>query len=452
MAARKATLRGAKGCRIIHRNGYLRLALHYRGRRWQETPVSRMKDTTPNRQRLDREWCQPIAALMRGRALDADAYLRHFGVKGTRAAEYRPPVTAGAAAVPTLRAYAVDVWLPRLEREGARPARVRDSRQHLATYIVDAPTSAGGTFGDMALDAIRRRDVQALRDRLGELKLKVKTQRNIIGGTLRAVLRDATEIDGYEVPDNVCRFTWPRPEVSPPDPFTDAERAALVGYFRAKLPHYAGFIRLLFFTGMRPSEATGLQWRDFDRRAGTLDVRRSFYMGSYGSTKTHASVRTIRLLPNVADLLRAMMPLHADPEAPVFTDLQGRPIDQGEWAREHWRRALQAKGLRWRKFYATRHTFISIGLTTGVLPKFLAEYCGTSLAMIEKHYGRFLSSHEDAQLALLASAEPSAEPVPNRAEPRPPKVEVAVSSRNRPEVEWSQRESNPCSRRERPVS
>ncbi len=36
-----------------------------------------------------------------------------------------------------------------------------------------------------------------------------------------------------------------------------------------------------------------------------------------------------------------------------------------------------------------RHTFISVGLTNGVNPKWLADYCGTSVAMIEKHYGKY---------------------------------------------------------------
>ena len=88
----------------------------------------------------------------------------------------------------------------------------------------------------------------------------------------------------------------------------------------------------------------------------------------------------------------------------IFTNLAGGPIDQREWSRYYWRRALRAAGVRLREFYATRHTFISLALTHGVNPKYLAERCGTSLAMIERHYGRFMPGNEDAQLALLASS------------------------------------------------
>src|SRR5262249_54747998 len=53
-----------------------------------------------------------------------------------------------------------------------------------------------------------------------------------------------------------------------------------------------------------------------------------------------------------------------------------------------------------------RRTFISIALTRGLNNKFLAEYRGTSVAMIEGDYGRFLPSAIERQLQLLV--EPTA--------------------------------------------
>ena len=52
-----------------------------------------------------------------------------------------------------------------------------------------------------------------------------------------------------------------------------------------------------------------------------------------------------------------------------------------------------------------RHTFISMGLTKGVKIKWLAEYCGTSVAMIEKHYGKYLGGDSEEQLNRLLGAE-----------------------------------------------
>jgi hypothetical protein len=88
------------------------------------------------------------------------------------------------------------------------------------------------------------------------------------------------------------------------------------------------------------------------------------------------------------------------PDDFVFTTPQGHPVDGDRFVEQHWHRALSATGIRPRKFYATRHTFISSALTKGANLKWLAEYCGTSVEMIEKHYGRYMRADAD-QLALI---------------------------------------------------
>src|SRR5262249_21364315 len=91
-----------------------------------------------------------------------------------------------------------------------------------------------------------------------------------------------------------------------------------------------------------------------------------------------------------------LMPLHVDPNTYVFTNAKnGGPIDQGEFAKTHWRAALRVTGGKARKFYATRHTFISLTLPRARNLKALADYCGTSVAMIEQHYGRYMGDQPD---------------------------------------------------------
>ena len=51
---------------------------------------------------------------------------------------------------------------------------------------------------------------------------------------------------------------------------------------------------------------------------------------------------------------------------------------------------MRSLGIRPRKFYSTRHTFIAWALSEGANLKGLAEYCGTSVQMIEQSYGRFM--------------------------------------------------------------
>jgi hypothetical protein len=56
-------------------------------------------------------------------------------------------------------------------------------------------------------------------------------------------------------------------------------------------------------------------------------------------------------------------------------------------------------------FTPTRHTFISHALSRGTNIKWLAQYCGTSIQMIEKHYGKYIKSDAKEQLKKLFEGE-----------------------------------------------
>ncbi|MDP6559761.1 MAG: hypothetical protein QF619_06540 [Candidatus Binatia bacterium] len=46
-----------------------------------------------------------------------------------------------------------------------------------------------------------------------------------------------------------------------------------------------------------------------------------------------------------------------------------------------------------------------MALSAGVNIKWLAEQCGTSVAMIEQHYGRYIKDDGDAPLRAILGAE-----------------------------------------------
>jgi hypothetical protein len=83
-----------------------------------------------------------------------------------------------------------------------------------------------------------------------------------------------------------------------------------------------------------------------------------------------------------------------------------------------------------------RHAFISVGLTNGVKIKWLPEYCGTSVAMIEKHYGKYLGGDSEEWLSRLFKTESET----LEAEEEQKQGQVAEISRN--EFEWAHLDSN----------
>ena len=53
-------------------------------------------------------------------------------------------------------------------------------------------------------------------------------------------------------------------------------------------------------------------------------------------------------------------------------------------------------------FYTLRHTFIANALNGGMDIHTIAKLCGTSVPMIEKHYGKLLHSDARAKLNRIA--------------------------------------------------
>jgi len=250
----------------------------------------------------------------------------------------------------------------------------------------------------MALDVFR-----ASLNQVGGLSLK--SCRNIIDGTFRAMMRDArAEKPGLGLTDHFANLKWKRLPTSKPDPFTAEERDTILKHFRQKHGFYYPFVATLFGTGARQSEIIALRWGDIDLRLGTLSISKSHYMGEDGPTKTAASERVIALGLPVIEALKPIKPLHATETDLVFKNSQGRAINEDKWRKKYWYRALRACNVRPRKFYATRHAFISVGLSQGLNIKWLAEYCGTSVAMIEKHYGRYIRSDSQEQLERIFGA------------------------------------------------
>jgi hypothetical protein len=74
------------------------------------------------------------------------------------------------------------------------------------------------------------------------------------------------------------------------------------------------------------------------------------------------------------------------PDDFVFMTPAGTPIDEANFQRRVWLRALRALRIRPRPFYNCRHTYISMLLDAGAKPLFVCRQTGTSLEMIEKHY------------------------------------------------------------------
>jgi integrase len=395
---------------VTNRHGYLRFRIFWKGR---DVAIStRYRDDGPRGQNTRLVQAKALLIeeeLRRGRPLHEAV----IAVVGDCPPRLMP---AGGRTLPSVTVRdGCEGYMKRLrswkERGDARKSLVTKTQIYIDSVIL--PFWGDTLLADVTLakmiefqDAVFARMRRHVDPETGEATLepiKAKTARNIIGGHFRAIIKRARAVHGVPVRDPFEGLEWPKAKSQlDPDPFTAEERDKIIDFYRRERPRWYPWIDTLFWTGLRQGESTPLLRSDYDPRAGTLSVTKSRDEGEENEPKTARSRRTIQLLPEALEGLRALPePLIPNPDALLFTNADGEPINSKEWPKKSFYPVLRKLGIRIRKFYCTRHTFITELISRGEDLKAIAEYCGTSVAMIERSYGRWMPRGVDHGVRTL---------------------------------------------------
>jgi integrase len=161
---------------------------------------------------------------------------------------------------------------------------------------------------------------------------------------------------------------------------------------RQLLQHAQGGVRDLLesamYTGCRAGELTSARRAAFDARTQSLTVT--------GKTGT-------RTFPLAAGAVELFTRLARDklPKAYLLVRDDGTPWGHSDWD-ELVKDAARRAGLPTATcLYTLRHSFITQALLDGMSTLEVATMVGTSLAMIEKHYGHLVFSTAQARLARV---------------------------------------------------
>jgi hypothetical protein len=151
-------------------------------------------------------------------------------------------------------------------------------------------------------------------------------------------------------------------------------------------------------TGARPGELVGALRGAFDARTKTLKL--------CGKTGT----RTLPLPPAAVSLFERLSESKL-PTAPLLTQDDGTP-----WTKMAWSRAIRAAAATATYkddknktaelpagivLYTMRHTYISQAILDGLTTLDVARLTGTSLAMIDKHYGHLVQGSVHERIAKV---------------------------------------------------
>lgn len=167
-----------------------------------------------------------------------------------------------------------------------------------------------------------------------------------------------------------------------------AQRRALL----AELPtDSAAFFRGLCLLPLRPGALAALRVADFEARTNALTIERD---------KAKAG-RRILLPVETAEMLKEQA-RGKTPAAPLFMQADGKAWNKDAWKGPIKDAARAAKLPALTTAYTLRHSTITDLVTGGLDLLTVAQVSGTSVRMIEKHYGHLRSEHAAAALAGLA--------------------------------------------------
>jgi len=165
-------------------------------------------------------------------------------------------------------------------------------------------------------------------------------------------------------------------------------------------PRFAAIPIFAVGTGLRPEEWLALTRADLDRAEGVVHVRRVYSQGRHKEcAKTSRQRRRVPLRRRVLDALEAH-PARLDVPL-LFPASRGGHIELGKWRGRHWKPALRGAGIAHRRIYDMRHTYATWSLAAGVSLFTLPRRMGTSLAMIDAHYGHLAPDAEEQERLIL---------------------------------------------------
>ncbi len=228
---------------------------------------------------------------------------------------------------------------------------------------------------------------------------------------LRAVFNCA-ERDGAITHNPIIGISNLKVIHSEPEPFTLNE-LSLMNQVGVECESGKNLFQLGVLTGLRICELLALTWEAVDVDKAQLHVKIALVDNIYKTPKTAGSVRIVELCDSAVEILQQqhlitahkkivnLTVLQADNKtkkierlSPVFYNSKtNKPfIHAKQFNKTYFAPLLKAAGINHRGAGQLRHTFASQALTAGISKEWIARQMGhTSTAMIDIHYGRWMS-------------------------------------------------------------
>lgn len=310
----------------------------------------------------------------------------------------------------------IDLWLD-IRRNEMAPSGFR-------TYESKAENHIRPRWGDHQADQIDHVDLQDWVHKVLMPKLHNRTVREVL--SLMKQIFELYRKRNRSAHDPTEGITIRLPDAEEVDPFERTEIDDILG-MPSDREQELNLCRFLIWAGPRISEGIALAWEDIDLKTGRVKFRRSQVRGVYKVTKTRRSAREVQLLKPAWEALKAQA-IYTRCAPPVEVEVLARDNKTKKREKLHfvfhctstgaahtssdvflkgfWRPHLKEAGVRYRGPNNCRHTYASQLLTSGVVPlHWLKDQMGhTTIAMLERHYGKYISKDGPDMIPLLEHA------------------------------------------------
>lgn len=307
-----------------------------------------------------------------------------------------------------------EIWTETVEGGGKRAIDMVTVADACEAYLKERPGSiAEGVFrrhvysdaiAKVKLDKLRRHHLRSWRKRLEQAPALLTRNKN---GERRTKERAQSTVNRDMVPlraalGQVLQQGAPNTDAAWQEalrPFKGADKRRelyLDRVERKKLIDAAGpdaqpFIKALCLLPLRPGALAGLKVRDFDKRTRTLTI---------GKDK-NGNPRQITMPEAIADFFGAQAKGKL-PAASIFARAGGEAWNKDTW-KYPVKDAVNAASLPGAaSAYTLRHSVITDLIRVRLPILTVAQLAGTSVAMIEKHYGHLVRDDAEEALATLS--------------------------------------------------
>ena len=159
-------------------------------------------------------------------------------------------------------------------------------------------------------------------------------------------------------------------------------------FLKATTGEFHNLCKALVLTGNRVGSLT-----DFDAIDGTIRLESRKGTGKVKTWSCYLSEDALKFFKSITK--------NKLPKAPLLSNENGEP-----WAKNSYRRTLLSLKKSTKMpddfdLYAFRHYHISKALLAGIQAQVVAENCGTSVRMLEKHYAKFMGKDRRAMMNLV---------------------------------------------------